>query len=96
MAGGSDGESCHVILWPGTDRQRITGMSYETMAPINCAGGGGGWGDPFKRDPQRVLADVRDERVSIDSAREHYGVAVDPETMMVDARATDALRNAMA
>ena len=100
MAGGSDGESCHVILWPDTGRQRITGMSYETMAPgeglINCAGGGGGWGDPFKRDPQRVLADVRDERVSIDSAREHYGVAVDPETMMVDARATDALRNAMA
>jgi N-methylhydantoinase B len=100
MAGGSDGESCHVILWPGTGRQRITGMSYETMAPgeglINCAGGGGGWGDPFKRDPQRVLADVRDERVSIDSAREHYGVAVDSETMMVDTRATDALRNAMA
>ena len=96
MAGGHDGENCHVVLWPDTEREEVTGMSYETMAPgeglINCAGGGGGWGDPFQRDPQRVLADVRDERVSIGSARDDYGVAIDTETMEVDDEATAGLR----
>ena len=38
--------------------------------------GGGGYGDPFARDPQRVLADVVDGYVSIDAARELYGVAI--------------------
>ena len=96
MAGGSDGENCHVILRPGTDMEQVTGMAYETMAPgeglVNCAGGGGGWGDPLKRDPEKVLDDVRDERVSIDSAIEHYGVVIDQGTMTIDAAATADLR----
>ena len=35
--------------------------------------GGGGWGDPFKRDPAKVLADVERHLVSEDGAR-RYGV----------------------
>ncbi|NIL78354.1 hydantoinase B/oxoprolinase family protein [Rhodococcus sp. B10] len=38
--------------------------------------GGGGWGDPFDRDPALVLADVRNEYVSIEGARRDYGVAI--------------------
>lgn len=38
--------------------------------------GGGGYGDPLDRDPERVLADVRDARVSVLSARELYGVVL--------------------
>jgi N-methylhydantoinase B len=40
------------------------------------AGGGGGFGDPLERPVERVLADVRSEYVSIDSARENYGVVI--------------------
>jgi N-methylhydantoinase B len=39
--------------------------------------GGGGYGHPHLRDPERVLADVVDGYVSIERAREHYGVAVE-------------------
>jgi N-methylhydantoinase B len=96
MTGGSAGENCHVILRPGTDRQQVTGMVYESMAPgevlVNCSGGGGGWGNPFKRDPKKVLEDVRNEYVSLASAREDYGVVIDPQTLTLDTGATATLR----
>lgn len=36
--------------------------------------GGGGWGSPLDRDPAQVAADVRDGKVSLESARTSYGV----------------------
>jgi N-methylhydantoinase B len=45
--------------------------------------GGGGYGPPWRRDPARVLADVRDGYVSLERARTDYGVAIDPERMAV-------------
>jgi len=56
--------------------------------------GGGGWGSPLDRDPDRVLTDVLDEYVSIESARDDYGVVIDPASKTVDAKATAALRKA--
>jgi len=38
--------------------------------------GGGGFGDPRQRDPEAVLSDVRNGLVSVESAREQYGVEV--------------------
>ena len=40
------------------------------------AGGGGGYGDPLDREPERVLTDVIDGYVSIEGARSDYGVIV--------------------
>lgn len=60
--------------------------------------GGGGWGDPFGREPERVLRDVRDGYVSVEGAARDYGVVVtgdpddDPEGIAVDQEATKALR----
>lgn len=51
--------------------------------------GGGGWGDPFKRDPAKVLTDVRRGLVSVESAR-RYGVVIANDA--VDQDATEALR----
>jgi N-methylhydantoinase B len=56
------------------------------------AGGGGGWGDPFLRDPEAVLSDVIDGYVSLEAARSEYGVAIDLTNKQVDAAATAALR----
>ena len=47
---------------------------------------------PFERPPDRVLADVRDEKVSVGAARDVYGVAIDPVTLSVDAKETERLR----
>ncbi|MBW2370308.1 MAG: hydantoinase B/oxoprolinase family protein, partial [Deltaproteobacteria bacterium] len=54
--------------------------------------GGGGYGDPLKRDPAAVEKDVRYGYVSIEKAREDYGVVIEPETLRLDAGATESLR----
>jgi len=43
------------------------------------AGGGGGYGDPLDRPAEKVARDVRNGVVSVEKAREDYGVVVDPE-----------------
>ncbi|WP_157555571.1 hydantoinase B/oxoprolinase family protein [Herbidospora yilanensis] len=53
--------------------------------------GGGGWGSPFDREPSRVADDVRDGKVSLEAAREDYGV-VFSGGLTVDEAATEALR----
>ncbi|SDK57524.1 hydantoinase B/oxoprolinase family protein [Natronorubrum texcoconense] len=54
--------------------------------------GGGGYGDPLERDPDAVLEDVRNEKVSPEAAREAYGVELTDETN-VDGDATAARRS---
>ena len=96
IAAGGEGENCHVIVWPGTERERHTGMDRMEMQPgdilINASGGGGGWGHPYERDEYKVLDDVLNDYVSFDSARTNYGVVIDPSTMTIDTEATSALR----
>jgi N-methylhydantoinase B len=65
-------------------------------------GGGGGWGDPIARDPERVKADVRDEYITIEGAYRDYGVVVSgdplnhPEQLVIDTDATAKRRREMA
>jgi N-methylhydantoinase B len=59
-------------------------------------GGGGGWGDPLEREPQKVLDDVLDEYVSIEGARRDYGVvltgSLEQLDLAIDDAATETLR----
>ena len=54
--------------------------------------GGGGWGDPLEREPDVVLDDVLDGFVSIEAARNSYGVVIDPASLVVDQRETETVR----
>ena len=96
MHGGQNGEPGQVVIWPGTEQEQRGGAIHEDFGAedviINNAGGGGGWGDPLERDPQRVLEDVANGFVSLESARRDYGVAIDTDSMTVDETATAALR----
>jgi N-methylhydantoinase B len=56
------------------------------------AAGGGGFGDPFERDPELVESDVVEGYVSVERAKENYGVVIDPETMKVAPEETAKLR----
>jgi len=58
--------------------------------------GGGGFGDPLRRDPARVLRDVRDETVSREAARDVYGVVLTADGKTVDAAATERRRRDIA
>jgi len=60
----------HMILWPGEARQLKVGMYRKTMRTgemfANYAAGGGGWGDPAKRDPKAHEYDLRNGYVTED------------------------------
>ena len=59
---------------------------------VSVSSGGGGYGPAWARGPERVLHDVRERYVSLERAREVYGVIVTPDGR-VDPGAT-ALRRA--
>lgn len=85
-----------MVLRAGTHRERVTGMVYEAMEAgdtiTNLSGGGGGWGDPLTRDPEKVRDDVRDGYVSIEAARRDYGVVLNPSSLEIDWEETRKLR----
>lgn len=54
--------------------------------------GGGGYGDPLERELQKVVEDVDNEIVSVESARKDYGVVINPRTLELDLEATYKLR----
>jgi N-methylhydantoinase B len=56
------------------------------------AAGGGGYGNPLERDLEMLETDVREGYVSLEKAREYYGVVIDPKTFKVDIEATKKLR----
>jgi N-methylhydantoinase B len=59
--------------------QVAKGSRYTTITP-----GGGGWGNPFARLPEKVLRDVIEGLVSIDRAETEYGVVIDRTSMEID------------
>jgi N-methylhydantoinase B len=79
-----------------TSGRELHAMGYHLIEPrdevIVEMPGGGGYGDPFARDVERVLRDVRGGYVSVDCARTEYGVVVDCERGVVDVEATERLR----
>jgi N-methylhydantoinase B len=62
---------------------------------VKDTGGGGGVGRPEERDPKAVWEDVFvNEFVTIEAAREVYGVVIDPQSRGIDWAQTRALRGA--
>ncbi|MCY3831223.1 MAG: hydantoinase B/oxoprolinase family protein [Rhodospirillaceae bacterium] len=59
--------------------------------------GGGGWGNPLDRAPERVQKDVRSGLVSTVAARDRYGVVVagSPAACTVDEAATQDMRETL-
>jgi len=99
LHGGRDADfSDYLVKLPGQNDYVIAQGTRRVVPPhtdvIVRTGGGGGWGDPLERDPEKVRADVLEELVSSEAAREQYGVVLDAGRA-VDAAATQALRARM-
>ena len=97
IAGGGPGQaSRNYVQTPGEGEMKpmdpVRMLSAAGTSVMVATAGGGGWGDPLERPAARVLDDVLDELVSIESARDTYGVVIDPATRRLDAGATDRLR----
>ncbi len=93
--GGLPGCTGYTTLNPGTPREQDIGkidvLHLEPGDVIRVGTqGGGGYGDPLEREPERVLADVRAGLVSPERAREDYGVVTDGRAL--DGPATEAHR----
>jgi N-methylhydantoinase B len=95
--GGKSGAgSENLVRLPGEELKPGDPVRQQSPADTSVAvltAGGGGWGDPFERDPERVRFDVVEGFVSLESARHDYGVAIDPVKLTVDGVATTALRS---
>jgi N-methylhydantoinase B len=72
----------------------LTQLSPGDMVIMDAAGGGG-YGDPLGRDPELVESDVINGYVSVERAREDYGVVINPETMQLDLEATKGFRESL-
>jgi N-methylhydantoinase B len=85
LAGGRSGKpGSSTIVRAGTDiGEEFPGMFQTTLqyGDLVCqrAPSGGGFGEPYDRDPELVLQDVLDEKVSVEGALSDYGVLVDVE-----------------
>ena len=80
--GGSNGTPNYFVLYEkGKEPKRLRKVAAESMQKGDLirlkTGGGGGFGNPMQRDPERVLADVIDGYLTAEQARANYGVTVD-------------------
>ena len=96
VLGGKPGDGMRAILNQGrADERKLT--KFDQL-PVNAGdtltfmmAGGGGYGDPFERDPERVRSDVEVGFVSRAAAKRDYGVVIDSDGA-VDAAATAKFR----
>jgi len=91
--GGKDGLGNSLVIKPTDDTEiemlKTSGMQLqEGYRVIATAGGGGGYGNALERDVEKVRRDVVNGYISVESAREDYGVVIDPETLEADGVAT--------
>lgn len=104
VRGGRTAAPTHVeLIHPDGTVEQVAERIVDRPVPVGsvlrqCTGGGGGFGDPLDRDPQRVADDVRDERVAFTDAADIYKVVLTPGTLPgiydIDHAATTALRAA--
>ncbi len=95
--GAKPARASKAVLNPGGPAERaltskVAGVRLKRgdLLSVEFAGGGG-WGDPHRREVGRVRADVARGYVSRASAREDYGVALDAD-LGIDDAATGRLR----
>jgi N-methylhydantoinase B len=89
--GGSANKAQFVVNDQAGDPSGLTLCESGDVIQFFSAGGGG-YGDPLERDPLAAEQDVFNEYVSIEQARNDYGVVIDPKTLKVDLKATEKQR----
>jgi N-methylhydantoinase B len=96
LFGGKPGQRAEYVLNPDGEARRLGSKVTLELRPGDVVSyrtcGGGGYGKPEERGPQRVLADVREGKVSVQQAREAYGVSIDPDGLTIDEKETARLR----
>ena len=100
VEGGKDGNPTQNWLNPDTpEAQELPGKHLMTLKKGDLyrviQAGAGGYGNPLHRDPQAVLEDIQQEKLTPAYARKEYGVVIDA-TGNLDLPATQSLRTQLA
>ena len=81
LFGGEPGKAAEYILNPDGECRRLGSKVTIELQPGDVVSyrtcGGGGYGSPQERNPQSVLRDIVQGKVSAERAREAFGVAMD-------------------
>jgi N-methylhydantoinase B len=97
VLGGLDGKRAEYVLIRDNSEHLLGAKCTFEVEPGDVISyrtcGGGGYGDPVEREPERVALDVREGKVSSSRAREIYRVALSARGQL-DESATRALRGA--
>jgi N-methylhydantoinase B len=105
MCGGDDASPYINHFKVGTPEEHRVDLSANEVLPAGSViayqyGGGAGFESALERDPQAVREDVLDEIVSVERARERYGVvftgSVEDFDLEVDLAATEEQRRKLA
>jgi N-methylhydantoinase B len=95
LFGGKDGAKAQFLVngKPGNP-YGLTHLKPGDVIIMDAAGGGG-YGNPLGRDLELIENDVFDGYVSMESARNDYGVVINPDTLNVDVDASQKLRTSL-
>jgi N-methylhydantoinase B len=97
LMGGRDGATSNNLLDDGKSWSQLPTKFTRPLAKgeamRHTTAGAGGYGDPRRRDPELVLADVIDGKVTAEGAERDYGVVVRKAPWRVDLEATARMRN---
>ncbi|OGO31518.1 MAG: hypothetical protein A2Z29_10595 [Chloroflexi bacterium RBG_16_56_11] len=98
--GGKEGLRNYSVVQPKDGNEfevlKTSGMQLHSGTIVSAtAGGGGGYGNPLERDPEKVRRDVINGYISEERARLDYGVVVDPQSFEIDKAATRRLRSSL-
>ena len=96
LFGGGSAEESALVIDPGGPEERVLHQAAGVAIPAGTVvshrtAGGGGYGDPFEREPEAVATDVRNGFLTCEQARIDYGVVVGADGS-VDQVATGELR----
>ena len=99
--GGADGSPNGVSVIPAGQDEPVLWRGKLARYPLHqgdvarlVTGVGGGYGDPWTREPALVQQDICNDLLTIEDARRLYGVVIDSQSRAVDQAATQSLREA--
>lgn len=92
VCGGKAGQPGVTVINHGSEGERhLSQCDIIDLPPCTLhiqTPGGGGWGDPKRRDREAVRLDVENGLVSVAAARDEYGVVIDPEEIQRNTRSS--------